>query len=113
MTDRCYTQGCGQQGIVGLNNKWLCQGHFDTECDRLQLDTKARIRELQAPSYYTRGGIEAFDVIRAWSLDYFRGNVLKYIARAGHKDPAREFEDLEKARVYLDEAIKMAKERGK
>ena len=68
---------------------------------------------LQAPSYYTRGGIEAFDVIRAWSLDYFRGNVLKYIARAGHKDPAREVEDLEKARVYLDEAIKMAKERGK
>ena len=68
---------------------------------------------LTAPSYYTRGGIEAFDVIRAWSLDYFRGNVLKYIARAGHKDPAREVEDLEKARVYLDEAIRMAKERAK
>jgi hypothetical protein len=33
-------------------------------------------------------------------------NVVKYVARAGKKDPAKELEDLKKAAFYLDRKIK-------
>lgn len=33
------------------------------------------------------------------------GNMIKYIKRAGVKDPSKTFEDLEKAMVYLDKII--------
>ena len=54
---------------------------------------------------------EVFNVLEAWDLDkdFYLGNVIKYIARAGKKDPAKEIEDLEKARVYLDRRINQLK----
>ena len=56
------------------------------------------------PSHYRRDtGIEAIDAIEAWGLGFNLGNVVKYIARAGHKGDA--LEDLEKARWYLSREI--------
>lgn len=65
------------------------------------------------PSHYTLGGIEVIDAIEAWDLDFPLGNTVKYVARAGKKDPAREIEDLEKARWYLDRAIARRKAAAK
>lgn len=50
---------------------------------------------------------EVFAVLEAWNLDkdFYLGNVIKYIARAGKKDPAKEKEDLQKALVYLRRRI--------
>jgi hypothetical protein len=48
---------------------------------------------------------EAIKVIDAWRLGFSLGNAVKYIARAGKKDPAKTIEDLEKARFYLDHEI--------
>lgn len=45
---------------------------------------------------------EAIEVIQAWGLGFCLGNVVKYIARAGKKDPSKFLEDLKKARWYLD-----------
>lgn len=59
------------------------------------------------PSHYTASGIETIDVIEAWALDFHLGNTVKYISRAGKKDPARELEDLCKARWYLERAIQL------
>lgn len=58
------------------------------------------------PTHYTRGGLEVIDAIEAWGLDsnFLLGNVIKYVARAGHKGPA--VICLRKARWYLDRAIK-------
>jgi hypothetical protein len=64
------------------------------------------------PSHY--GGdtaYEAIKVIGAWSLGFLLGNTVKYISRAGKKDPAKLVEDLKKARWYLDQAIQRL-ERG-
>jgi len=52
---------------------------------------------------------EVLKVIHAWGLGFDLGNAVKYIARAGKKDPAKLVEDLEKARFYLDHAITMIK----
>lgn len=57
------------------------------------------------PSHYIQGGIETIDVIEAWELDYCLGNTVKYISRAGKKDPEKIIQDLEKARWYLDREI--------
>lgn len=48
---------------------------------------------------------EVIKVIEAWGLGFHLGNTVKYVARAGKKDPARELEDLKKARWYLDREI--------
>jgi hypothetical protein len=48
---------------------------------------------------------EAIKVIEAWDLDFCLGNAVKYISRAGKKDPAKELEDLNKAVWYLNRRI--------
>ena len=60
------------------------------------------------PEYY--GGkdsaYEVFTVLESWKLDkdFYLGNVLKYLARAGKKSFNKK-EDLEKALVYLQRRI--------
>lgn len=61
------------------------------------------------PAHYTDGGIETIDFIEAKRLNFCRGNAVKYISRAGKKDPAKEIEDLEKARWYIDHEIERLK----
>jgi hypothetical protein len=46
---------------------------------------------------------EAIKVVEAWELDFYLGNVIKYVSRAGKKGD--ELEDLKKARWYLDRKI--------
>ncbi len=53
------------------------------------------------PSHYEQG-IEVIDAIEAWELGFHLGNVVKYVARAGKKDPKKKREDLLKAQWYLD-----------
>lgn len=48
---------------------------------------------------------EAIKVIEAWELGFRLGNAVKYISRAGKKDPATRLEDLEKAAWYLNREI--------
>jgi hypothetical protein len=49
---------------------------------------------------------EAIKVIENWDLDFHLGNTVKYISRAGKKDPSKEIEDLKKAMFYLERKIK-------
>lgn len=57
------------------------------------------------PSHYNSGKIEVIEAIEDWGLDYHLGNTVKYIARAGKKDPAKKIEDLEKGAWYLNRKI--------
>ncbi len=53
------------------------------------------------PSHYTDGKIETIHFIEDKQLNFSRGSAIKYIVRAGKKDPAKEVEDLRKAIQYL------------
>lgn len=53
------------------------------------------------PTYYNDTSITPFDVIDAWGLDFYLGNVIKYIKRAGKKDNNSRLQDLKKAQEYL------------
>jgi hypothetical protein len=62
--------------------------------------------EIHHPAHY--GGdttYETIKVIEAWGLGFHLGNSVKYISRAGRKNPEDELTDLKKARWYLDRKI--------
>ena len=65
------------------------------------------VEKVNHPAYY--GGednaYEAIKVIDAWKLGFALGNAVKYIARAGLKDPATKVEDLKKAIWYIQHEI--------
>ena len=65
------------------------------------------------PSHYTDGKIEVIEFIEDKKLNYHRGNAIKYICRAGKKDPQKEIEDLQKAIWYINREIRNLKRRTK
>lgn len=68
------------------------------------------------PSHYTDGKIEVIDFINDKKMNFNRGNVIKYVSRAGKKaskaldDKKKEIQDLEKAAFYLNDEIKRLKQ---
>lgn len=78
----------------------------DAHTDNFAVRTGSGGDAVDHPSHYAEGwsgGAEVIDI--AEHLDFCRGNVVKYVARAGRKDPGKELEDLRKARWYLDREI--------
>ncbi len=63
--------------------------------------------EVSHPAHYNSGKIEVIEAIEDWKLGFSRGNAVKYIARAGKKDPAKEIQDLEKAVWYIKRDIEL------
>ena len=112
-------------------SRWLPKGTKvvetklgDTEGFKKATDdiTQARINEMMKvkesesepkhPEYYKGSNedgkaIEVFDVIDQFvDGDFYLGNVLKYVCRAGKKSKETKRQDLEKALHYIKEAIK-------
>ena len=61
--------------------------------------------DINHPDHYTAGGIETIDIIKAKMskdeyLGFLKGNVIKYVTRAGRK--LEEVNDLKKAQFYLN-----------
>lgn len=62
------------------------------------------------PNYYKAtladgAEVECFQLIDALELDFYLGNALKYLWRAGKKDGASKKQDLKKIRTYIDQAL--------
>ena len=53
--------------------------------------------------YENNKGYDVIDFIKDYNLNFNRGNVIKYLARAGKKD--NELQDLRKALDYLQREI--------
>jgi len=64
------------------------------------------------PSHYTSGRIETIDFIEDKGLGFHLGNAVKYITRAGKKDPAKTVEDLQKAIWYVKREIQRKEGEG-
>lgn len=86
-------------GIEQFATSPVCDGFTPVEND-----------PVNHPSHYTDGKIEVADYIADKHFDFFLGNAIKYISRAGKKDPTKHIEDLEKAIWYINYEIKMLKE---
>lgn len=80
---------------------WFSHDRFE------EIQTEEQTEELIKPTYYNKeNGISPFDYIKANNLNYFEGNIIKYITRYKEKNG---LEDLLKAKTYLDELIKQNK----
>lgn len=67
------------------------------------------------PSHYAAGRFEVIDIIEdQLGIEGLRGfclgNALKYVCRAGKKDPTKTIQDLEKAVWYLNHYIARRKD---
>lgn len=67
--------------------------------------------QVNHPQHYGGGDnpYEVIKVIEAWDLGFHLGTAVKYIPRAGKKDPDKEIEDLEKAIWYINRKIEQLK----
>lgn len=69
------------------------------------------------PSYYTDTKIEVIDFLEDRMFPFHLANAVKYICRAGKKDPKKTTQDLAKAVWYLNRYIalleKQEKEEGR
>ena len=57
------------------------------------------------PNHYANGRIEVIDFIEDKGLGFHLGNAIKYISRAGRKNPDKTIEDLQKAVWYINRQI--------
>jgi hypothetical protein len=59
--------------------------------------------------HYRKMGVSPWQIIDTWpreeQIAFYRGNVLKYVLRAGSKGPA--LEDFQKAKHYLEKCIEV------
>ena len=68
--------------------------------------------------YKGNRNFEVIDINEAFDLNFSRGNVVKYVCRAGLKDEhgyspvQKELEDLRKAKWYLDREIERVEKIG-
>tara|TARA_R100001230_G_C5680211_1_gene186926 strand:+ start:1898 stop:2104 length:207 start_codon:yes stop_codon:yes gene_type:complete len=60
------------------------------------------------PEHYTQG-IEMWEYASSHNLDFFEGNIIKYVTRWKHKNG---IEDLLKAKQYLDKLIENNKKKS-
>lgn len=66
------------------------------------------------PAYYnSKSGRDVIEVAMDFSLNVFRFNALKYLVRAGRKDPSKTLEDIGKAEEYLERWKDYVKKEGR
>ena len=68
----------------------------------VEKDKESKVLDKINPPYYVGAKIQVSDFIEEFKLDYFSGNVIKYVVRQKFKNG---LEDLKKARWYLDKLI--------
>jgi len=71
----------------------------------LPTESSSKTVSKYSPNHYQRGSIIVWDFIEDQKLDFFSGNVVKYLCRAGHKSYESELDDLLKAKAFLDKKI--------
>ena len=74
---------------------------------------KSEYDSVNHPSHYTDGHqIEVIEFLEDWMLPFHLANAVKYIARAGRKDPDKTVEDLQKAAWYINRYIALLEKKG-
>ena len=108
----CKVGGCYR---YRLKDSKYCQQHYEEvmakwNVDKLVQETYKVIDNVNHPSHYGQGKIEAIEYISDFLTPeeyqgYLRGNIAKYLHRWPYKNKV---EDLRKASWYLDRLIKEA-----
>ena len=76
---------------------------FEKNAKKAGWSCKPNSDMVNSPSHYQGHKFEVIDIIEDFDLNFRKGNALKYILRAGHKDDY--VQDLKKAIWYLNREI--------
>lgn len=87
---------CGGDCLKGFE-AWL-----GSECEAEENQPADNVNQ---PAHYTGGKIEIINFIEDKELGFHLGNAVKYISRAGQKNPDKTIEDLRKAVWYINRQI--------
>lgn len=99
---------CNECPLNGLQHIDGCYNYCvpDDEIDRhYSILFENKTEDPIKPDYYNDTKITPFDVIDDWSLNFYLGNAIKYIKRAGKKADNSRLQDLKKVREYIDHEI--------
>ncbi len=116
----CYNCSCWNGNICTIDGREVSQG---SECSMpMKFNSQSHwmtfkpLKKEEKVAYYNKGGIEVIDIIKAWDLDFFDGNIIKYVLRAKYKGlgttstGVSELQDLKKAMQYLKWRIEQIEE---
>ena len=98
----------GEKDPCGGNCLESIEAWLELECEpeNPPADNKPQPADnVNHPAHYTFGQIEVIDFIEDKKLGFHLGNAVKYISRAGRKNPDKTIEDLQKAAWYLNRQI--------
>lgn len=96
LPNMCYNNDPAQKTLADLYARWAegCEDSGD-------------VKSKQVGGNHYRKAIQPWDIIEEWELNFWAGNVLKYLLRYPYKNGV---EDLEKAKHYLEYLIKKEKD---
>lgn len=98
-----------RKGLVGCCDRFA----DNMPCDCLEGAAEGPIgsnsRQVGGNHYAKHGNLQHWDVVAKFNLDYFQGQITKYVMRWKDKGGVQ---DLEKARHFLDKYIEVAKAAG-
>lgn len=116
-------KACAEQGLyfdaINKNLEYLIASWDGNDCRKIGADYYIDDRNISIsdlkktepndpvnrPSHYTQGKIECIEYIEDKDFNFHLGNAVKYITRAGKKDPNKKVEDLKKALWYIKREI--------
>ena len=104
--ERCLGKSCFDSIKMWLSTP--CANEPEKPSDKhvdLQKVSEKVCDNVNHPDHYNHGKIEVIDFIEDQHLGFHLGNAVKYISRAGRKDPDNIIEDLRKAAWYLNRQI--------
>ena len=68
------------------------------------MNSKQKLEEMvSVPEYYKTQTFDVIDICKSYNLNFNKGNIIKYVCRAGKKDS--ELQDLKKALDYIQREI--------
>jgi hypothetical protein len=96
MPNICYNSEPTQKTLADLYAQWAegCEDSGD-------------IMSRQVGGNHYKRACQPWEIIEEWELNYWAGNIIKYVLRYPHKNGV---EDLEKAKHYLEYLIKKEKD---
>ena len=103
--DLCGTKECADHIETWMGMECEENPPTDKHVDLHKVADEVTHDSVSHPAHYTSGQIEVIDFIEDKELGFHLGNAVKYISRAGRKNPDNTVEDLRKAVWYINRQI--------
>jgi hypothetical protein len=87
--------------FVEVSKEFTLDEYF-ASLNKLYDDEETSVRDTQIGGSHYQKDIQPWDIISTWKLDFWEGNIVKYILRWKDKDGVK---DLKKAKHYIEYLI--------